>query len=253
MIKKMIIGNWKMNKNKKDIMNFLKKYSSFNKNQVNDKFDYCYGIASPFVYLDFINNLKDKELDLYAQNCHFEENGAYTGDISFKMLLDIGVNKSIIGHSEVRKFNYENDFIINKKLKILLKNNFQIVLCIGEDIDDFLNKKTQDKISLQLKNDCLDLGSIDDIHKNLIIAYEPIWAIGAGKSASLDIINNVVIFIRDQLKILFGNKEGEKIKILYGGSVNQKNAKEIINNQNIDGLLVGGASLDADIFFSLFD
>ena len=233
-----------MNNSKKEIDIFLKELSKV-------KSDYDYGLAIPFVYLDYFNKSKDKKTILAAQNCFHEANGAYTGEISLPMLKDIGVKFSIIGHSERREIFQESDDLINKKLLSLLKNNFTPILCIGESLKQRQENKTKEIIKKQIDLNLQNVNS-SDVNK-IIFAYEPIWAIGTGKTATSLQAQEACQFIRNYIESKYNKKIADKVRIQYGGSVKPDNIKEILNQEDIDGALVGGASLQIKDFIALLN
>ena len=192
-----------------------------------------------------LNILEGSNIKLGAQNVYPEDKGAYTGEISAPMLVSAFVDYCIIGHSERRSiFNESNEFI-NKKAKKLLENNIKPIICVGETLEERESGSMFDVVSKQLVK-CIEEISKEDMERNVVIAYEPIWAIGTGKTASSDDANKMCRFIRKAIEMKYGAKTAEKVRILYGGSVNPTNAKEILEMEDIDGALVGGASLKND-------
>jgi len=177
---------------------------------------------------------------LGAQNCYFKDNGAFTGEISLSMLLDCNVKYVIIGHSERRHIFYEDNNLINKKVVKVLESGIKPILCVGETIDQMNQGDAYKIIEEQLIS---GLNSIRSLN-NVLIAYEPVWAIGTGLTASSEKINEAHVFIRKILSRLFNKKESKKTPILYGGSVNSANANELISIDGVNGFLIGGASLD---------
>lgn len=241
MRKKLIVGNWKMNYTITEAESFVESI----KDKIN--VDYVDVVICPnFVSLNNISNvLEGTNIKLGAQNVYPEDKGAYTGEISAPMLVSAFVDYCIIGHSERRSiFNESNEFI-NKKAKKLLENNIKPIICVGETLEERESGKMFDVVSKQLL-ECIEDISKDEMEKNVIVAYEPIWAIGTGKTASSDDANKMCNFIRKSIEEKYGSKTAEKIRILYGGSVNPTNAKEILEMEDIDGALVGGASLKND-------
>ncbi|MGL5246508.1 MAG: triose-phosphate isomerase [Mycoplasmoidaceae bacterium] len=248
MRKKLIIGNWKMNKTKKEILDFVKDFQNEIKN-LNLNCDY--GVAPSSIYLDFTKEaFKDNnKIIISAQDAHFEEKGAFTGANSWSQLKDIGIKYSIIGHSERREMFGDTNTVVNKKITKLLQEKIVPILCVGESLEDRESGNANNVVSKQLEMALI--GIEEDKIKSLVIAYEPIWAIGTGKSATSQDAENMCCEIRTKIKCLFGEEIANKIIILYGGSVNDKNGKEYLSQENIDGALVGGASLDAKLFVSL--
>tara|TARA_Y100001970_G_C14180741_1_gene829694 strand:+ start:555 stop:1280 length:726 start_codon:yes stop_codon:yes gene_type:complete len=225
------IANWKLNGN----LSFIKEYiHSLNKNSSNTN---CVVICPPAIYL---NNFKDNTNHFYlgAQDISKFEKGAFTGEISAKSLTDFGVNFCIVGHSERRHYFNENDELVKEKALKLLENEIIPIICVGETLEEKKNNKTIDVITNQILNGIPP----ESNDKNTIIAYEPVWAIGSGLTPSIDEIDIVHKSIRDI------NKNINNYKIIYGGSVNSKNSKDIISLSNVDGALIGGASLKIDDF-----
>lgn len=244
--KKIIIGNWKMYKNIEETKNFLNEFNKLIKNK-NIKCDY--GIAASFTNLPLLKMNKDSSLIIAAQNCHYESIGAFTGEISIKMLADVAVSHVIIGHSERRMYFNETDETINKKLQSLFNANIIPILCCGETLSQYENKETNKIIKNQIK---LALANIkaENITK-LVIAYEPIWAIGTGKTATSQQAQTVCKMIREFISELYNKNISEQVRIQYGGSVKPDNINLILSEPDIDGALVGGASLMPQSFFDL--
>ncbi len=191
-------------------------------------------------------NAQGTNIKVGAQNMHFEESGAYTGEISGKMLKSIGVEYVIIGHSERRQYFAETDESVNKKIKAAFANGLKPIVCVGETLEEREEGKAIDVITRQTR---LALEGLDkDLVKNTIIAYEPIWAIGTGKTATSDDANESIKKIREEISKIYGNDIAECVIIQYGGSVKSTNAKELFTKSDIDGGLVGGASLNAEEF-----
>ncbi len=243
MRKSIIIGNWKMNKNYAEALKFVKIIDS-NCAKLNLEA----GIAAPYLYLNDLAKIS-KHLIVAAQNCFFEEKGAFTGEISINMLKDIKVTHVIIGHSERRTIFGESDELINKKNKAILEKGLIPIICCGETLDQYNKKKTLNVVHNQIK---LAFQGIDkSLASKAIIAYEPIWAIGTGKTATPEIAQNVCKEIRKKLIQIYDNQTADNIRIQYGGSVTPENVKTILIQEDIDGALVGGASLDENSFMKL--
>ncbi|BED91942.1 MAG: triose-phosphate isomerase [Candidatus Improbicoccus pseudotrichonymphae] len=242
LISKIIALNWKMNKNPEETLSFLSQAREFLKNKkVNNKI-----VISPtFLCLkDAINFVKSKNMDMsiFAQNCHWEDQGAFTGEISAKTLKDINTNGVILGHSE-RKSLGENEIIFNKKLKSALKFDLEVILCIGETETEYKNNETIDTINWQIK---FLLKDIDEKYRERItIAYEPIWSIGTSKTPKIEDIEKISTLIKNATKHIFE----EPLKTIYGGSVNTNNFAEILAINKLDGILIGAASLSINNFF----
>ena len=238
-----IAGNWKMNTTVNEAIKLV--------NEMCQELDMIASVdkivCPPFVSLAAIGGLiKGHSLKLGAQNVYFEEKGAYTGEISPLMLADL-CQFVIIGHSERRQYFTETGEVINKKIKAALKVGLKPILCVGERLEDNETGKTEDVITGQVK---AALSGID-YSDTLMIAYEPIWAIGTGKAATGAQANETIGLIRCTFTALYGEKMGQNIRILYGGSVTPVNATEFMTQPEIDGALVGGASLKADQFMNI--
>jgi triosephosphate isomerase len=247
MRKPIIGGNWKMNLGTpKESKLMVKKLIPLVKNIRN--IDIV--IAAPFTVLTTLRGiLKKTNIKLGAQNMYFEENGAYTGEISPKFLKDIGIEYVILGHSERRDLFDESDELINRKLKKAISLDLKPIVCIGEHLKEREEGQTKEIIEYQFNETFKGL-SKQEILKS-VIAYEPIWAIGTGKTATPEQAEEIHIFIRELLKIKFDIETADNLRIQYGGSINPNNAKELFNKENIDGGLVGGASLRSDSFFKI--
>ncbi len=232
------VANFKMNKNRYETISYLKKLSFLNKIKSKTNLIVC----PPYTSL----TESIKNISLGVQNINSNTNGAYTGEISAEMVCDFDVQYVILGHSERREFFNENDNEINKKIKIALKYNLKPILCVGENLNQRKNNQVLKILEQQLS---ISLDNID-IKSNIVIAYEPVWAIGTGETASTDLITETHNMIRKILNDI--GFDGEKISILYGGSVNRNNAKDLIALKDVDGFLIGGASLDVNHFYDIF-
>ena len=208
------------------------------------------GIAPTFLCLDIIKKSSSEKLMVFAQNVHFDEKGPFTGEISPEMLKSINIDGSIIGHSERRAYNNETSLDCNKKIKRLLKNGLIPIYCVGETEREYEEGKTKNVIKTQIEEGLKNL-SLTEMEK-IIVAYEPIWSIGTGKNASSEIAESVCKFIREQIGLIACGSE-EKVRVLYGGSVKPNNIKKYLSQNNIDGALVGGASLDVNSFSEMID
>ena len=189
---------------------------------------------------------QNTNIKIGAQNMHWEEKGAYTGEVSGKMLKSIGVEYVIIGHSERRQYFAETDETVNKKIKAAFENELKPIVCVGETLEERESGKTEEIITAQTRL-ALDGLSKEQV-ENTIIAYEPIWAIGTGKTATSEDANNSIKAIRKEIEKIYGKDVSENVIIQYGGSVKSTNAKELFNTSDIDGALVGGASLKVEEF-----
>ena len=239
----LIAGNWKMNTTVGEAIELVKTMrKELDKISSVDKV-----ICPPFVSLATIRELlKKSSIKLGAQNLYFAEKGAYTGEISPLMLADL-CEFVIIGHSERRQHFNEAGELVNQKIAAALKVSLKPILCIGERLEENEAGKTEEVVAEQLNS---SLAGIDDLN-GLLIAYEPVWAIGTGKAATGEQANETISFIRRNVAKLYDDKIAEEIRILYGGSVNSANAAEFMQQPEIDGALVGGASLKANEFLSI--
>lgn len=245
MRKKIIAGNWKMNNTISQAEDFVA--SIIDRINVSDR---EVVICPSFVCLDTVYNvIENTNVKLGAQNVYFEEKGAYTGEISADMLVSCFVDYTIIGHSERRNIFSETDEMINKKAKTLLTRDIKPIICVGETLEQREQNKHFDFVKSQVINALKDIDE-KSVAEKIVIAYEPIWAIGTGKTATAEQANEMCKFIRDTISELYSKKVADKIRIQYGGSVNAKNASQILNMPDIDGTLVGGASLK-DEFVSI--
>lgn len=243
MRKIIIAGNWKMNKTIGEAISLVKELRKL----VKDFGDREIIVCPPFTSLAAIGaELKGSNIELGSQNMHFEEKGAFTGEISSLMLKEIGVEYVILGHSERRHVFNEGDELINKKIKSALENKLKPIFCVGETLKEKEKDRTKQVVEEQINNGLKDVKKKE--MKEMVIAYEPVWAIGTGKNATPEQAEEIHLFIRKLLGDVFDSKIGEGISILYGGSVKPGNIKELIAKDNIDGVLVGGASLDAKSF-----
>lgn len=246
MRKKLLFGNWKMNKTSKEAEDFG--VESIQLLEFANKKNVEIGIAPSFLSLATLIKANPK-LNVASQNCHFESHGAFTGEISIPMLKEIGVSWSIIGHSERRLYNNETSKICNKKIVSLLINNMTPIYCVGETLEEFESGKTKEVVKKQINEGLANLS--DEDASKIVIAYEPVWAIGTGKNASSEIAESVCAYIRKLLKDMFSESVSETVRILYGGSVKPNNIKAYLENPDVDGALVGGASLTASSFKEL--
>lgn len=206
------------------------------------------GVAPTFLSLATVKANASKDMIVAAQNCHFKESGAFTGEISIPMLKELGIDWCLIGHSERRTYDNETNEKCNLKIKALIANDMVPLYCVGETLEEFEAGRTKEVVGAQVREGLKELTS--EQVKDLVIAYEPVWSIGTGKNASSQIAQDICSFIRDILKEMFG-KVSEDIRILYGGSVKPVNVKEYLSCPDVDGALVGGASLKKESFEEL--
>jgi len=248
MKRKILVGNWKMNKTIAETIDFV--------NKVNDKAlkvaneELILGIAPSYICLPVLRKLGTGFI-CFAQNVHFADNGAFTGEVSPLMLKEIGVNASIVGHSERRQYFGETNETCNKKMLALEKHGFNSLYCVGETLQEYEEGLTKEVVKKQI------LDGIEGLSKeyisNLTIAYEPVWSIGTGKNATKEIASEICGFISDVISEKYGKEIGDSVYVLYGGSVKPDNVKDYVNDENIDGALVGGASLKAESFLEMIN
>lgn len=243
MRKPIIIGNWKMNKTINETLAFLSQVDQQCSNLQVEA-----GIGVPFLSLQQAQK-NANNLIIAAQNCHYEDNGAFSGEISIAMLKEIAITHVIIGHSERREMFNETDQTVNLKVKKLLANNMIPIICCGETLTQYENNETNQVVESQIEKALQDI-SANNVEK-VIIAYEPIWAIGTGKTATAQIVENVCNIIRTKISQIYDQNTAQMVRIQYGGSVKPDNIKELLSQPNIDGALVGGASLNAESFLGL--
>ncbi|NLM04315.1 MAG: triose-phosphate isomerase [Clostridiales bacterium] len=242
-----IAGNWKMNKTTAEAIELV----NVLKEGMGDT-DVKVVICCPYTVLATVKKaVEGTNIKLGAQNMHWEDSGAYTGEISADMLKEQGVEYVIIGHSERRQYFNETDETVNKKVKKALEKALIPILCVGESLEERETDKTFDVVKEQVLKALEDVEASD--MKNIVIAYEPIWAIGTGKTATPEQANEVIAYIRNVLKEKYGEEISEIVPIQYGGSVKANNATEIMNQSDIDGALVGGDSLKAESFLGIIN
>lgn len=242
---KIVAGNWKMNKNLTETEKLLAELSA----KLPDT-DAEVMVAPTYVNLPgAVHVMESSKIEVIAQNMHYEESGAFTGEISADMLLNIGVDTVIIGHSERRAYFAESDAILSKKVLTALKNGMRIVFCFGEELQDRKSGNHFKLVESQLKNVLFNLEPA--AWTNIVLAYEPVWAIGTGETASPEQAQEMHAFIRKTISEAFDTAIATNVTILYGGSVKPNNAEEIFSKPDVDGGLIGGASLVADDFIAI--
>lgn len=240
-----IAGNWKMHNTIEEAVKLVEELKPMVKDAK------CEVVVCPtFVCLHAVKTaVEGTNIKVGAQNMHFEEKGAFTGEVSPVMLENMGIDYIIIGHSERRQYFNETDETINKKIRAAFEHNLIPILCVGETLDERENGITEEVIAKQVK---LDLASISGkLVENMVIAYEPIWAIGTGKTATSEEANETIAFIRGIVSNLYGKDVADKVRIQYGGSVKPSTINEQMSMSDIDGALVGGASLKAEDFAAI--
>ena len=244
MRKKVVAGNWKMNMLPNEAIELIDKLAPMVKNSKDEVI-----ICVPFVDLFYaLLSAQETNIHVGAQNVFYEDKGTYTGEVSAPMLKCINTEYVIIGHSERRKYFNETDEIVNKKVKKALEHDLKPIVCVGETLEEKEAGKTIDIITSQVEKALAGLTTAD--LNNIIVAYEPIWAIGTGKTATKEDAENSIKAIREKINSIFGTDD---VTILYGGSVKPENAKDLFSMPDIDGALVGGASLKADSFAGIVD
>lgn len=245
MRQQIVAGNWKMNNDlaqTESLITELKKIKKTSNAKVM--------VAPTFTNLfRAFDALRTSDIEVIAQNMHFAENGAYTGEISASMLKSVGVNTVILGHSERRAYFNETDDMLAKKADAALANNMRVIFCFGEELADRKSGNHEHVVESQIKNGLLHLEA--SAFKNIVLAYEPVWAIGTGETASPEQAQDMHAFIRKTLSNKYGKVVADAVSILYGGSVKPNNAQEIFSKPDVDGGLIGGAALNATDFFAI--
>lgn len=246
--KTIIAGNWKMNLNAEEAKKFITQLKS-----KASQAKWCdVVLCVPFLQIPAaVRAAKHTKIAIGAQNCHFEENGAYTGEISCKMLAEAGVKYVIIGHSERRRDNNETDTTVNKKVLAALQAGLRPIICVGETLEMRDNDVTLDVVRMQVKTALR--GVMHDQIRRVTIAYEPIWAIGTGYTATSEQAGEVCEAIRDVVRQLYGARLARAVSVLYGGSMNTANAAELLAQPDVDGGLIGGASLKTESFEKIIE
>ncbi|HLQ98078.1 MAG TPA: triose-phosphate isomerase [Candidatus Dormibacteraeota bacterium] len=248
MRKKVIAGNWKMNKVSSEVNQFIDEVVK----QVPTSDQVEAIVCAPFPYLaSLVEKAKGSNVKISAQNMHFEEKGAFTGEVSPVMLKDIGVSHVVLGHSERREYFAETDETVNKKVHAAFAHELTPIVCVGESLEQREANETMDHVETQVKKAIEGL-SADQVAET-IIAYEPIWAIGTGKTASNEQANEVCTHVRNVIKNVVSEDVAEQVVIQYGGSVNPDNISALLEQSDIDGGLVGGASLEPESFLKLVE
>ena len=245
MRKQIVAGNWKMNNDLSQTESLIEALKSQEKTTNAEVM-----VAPTFTNLLQANTaLKSSSIEVIAQNMHFAENGAYTGEISASMLKSVGIQTVILGHSERRAYFNETDESLAKKVDAALANNLRIIFCFGEELADRKSGNEENIVENQIKNALFHLEA--SAFKNIVLAYEPVWAIGTGETASPEQAQDMHAFIRKTLANKYGNDVANQTSILYGGSCKPNNAQEIFSKPDVDGGLIGGAALNANDFFAI--
>lgn len=247
MRRKLLFGNWKMNKTQAEAKAFALESEALRTFAESKKVDI--GVAPVYLGLETVKSA-NPNLCVAAQNVHFEDHGAFTGEISIPMLKEIGIDWVIIGHSERRTYFGETNETCNKKLLALQANNMTPIYCVGETLAEFEAGDTKKVIKEQVEKGLAGLNK--EFVNSMVIAYEPVWSIGTGKNASKEIAEDICGYIRELVKEMFGDVS-ENVRILYGGSVKPENVHDYLLQTNVDGALVGGASLKVESFKQLIE
>ena len=242
MRKKIVAGNWKMNNSLNETINLINDLK-----QNIGRTDVKIMISPSFPFLKTaVDKLKDVNIEVVAQNINDNKSGAFTGEVSIDMLKSIGVDSTLIGHSERRAYYYEDDELLLKKINIALEFNMNVIFCFGEELKDRKSNSHFQVVKSQLDNTVMKLDSKS--WNKLVLAYEPVWAIGTGETASADQAQEIHEFVRNHISEKFNNDIANNVSILYGGSVKPSNAVEIFSKNDVDGGLIGGAALNASDF-----
>ncbi len=250
MRKKIVAGNWKMNKTLQEGIELAKEVNS--KVKAANAKDVTVVIGTPFIHLAEVNKIVDPAvIGVSAQNCATEASGAYTGEVSAAMVASTGSQYVILGHSERRSYYGETDAILMKKVERALENNLEIIFCVGEVLAEREAGKHFEVVASQLLNVVFNLTAEQFAH--VVIAYEPVWAIGTGKTATSAQAEEIHTFIRKAIADRYNQEVADNTSILYGGSCNAKNADELFSQPDVDGGLIGGASLKADDFLAIIN
>ncbi|WP_418603028.1 triose-phosphate isomerase [Hwangdonia sp.] len=245
MRKQIVAGNWKMNNDLSQTETLITALKAQNKTT---NAEVMIAPAATNLWQAY-NSLRDFNIEVIGQNMHFAESGAYTGEISASMLKSVGVKTVILGHSERRAYFNETDETLAKKVDTALANNMRVIFCFGEELADRKSNNQEHVVENQIKNALFHLDA--DAFKNVVLAYEPVWAIGTGETASPEQAQDMHAYIRKTLANKYGNDLANSVSILYGGSCKPNNAKEIFSKPDVDGGLIGGAALNADDFFAI--
>ena len=246
MRKKIIAGNWKMNKTVGEAVALIEGL----KLELADSVEVEAVVCPPFTALKTISDeIADTQIKLGCQNMSSEDDGAYTGEISHTMLKELFVKYVILGHSERREYYKETDFWVNKKVKKALEKNLRPIVCVGEKLEDREAGNTEKVVEEQVRGSLADITA--EQFENVVVAYEPVWAIGTGKTATSEQAQEVHAFIRGIIADMVGQEAADGLRIQYGGSMKPANAKELLSQPDIDGGLIGGAALDARSFIDI--
>ncbi len=248
--KKFLMGNWKMNHTIAEANAFCEDVKNAGLVKIARSKGVMIGVAPSYLALQSVRK-HAHSLIVASQDAHYADHGAYTSSVSIPMLKEIGIDWSIIGHSEKRTYEGETSFTCNRKIKALVANKFHVVYCVGETAKEYDEHITKDVIREQITTGLMGLTKEDMPY--IVIAYEPVWSIGTGKNASVEIAEDICSYIRGLINDLFGKIAAQKVQILYGGSVKPENVHAYLGAEDVDGALVGGASLKSDSFKALLE
>ncbi len=244
--RKLLLGNWKMNHTIAESKEFCSHSADMIKLAAEKGIDI--GVAPSYLSLQTVKENAGNMI-VAAQDCHFANHGAYTGFVSIPMIKELGIDWCLVGHSERRLYAAETSLTCNRKIKALIENKMTVVYCVGESLADFESGRTKSIVKEQLLIGLMDIAKEDT--DKIVVAYEPVWSIGTGKNASVEITEDICGYIRKLLADMFGQEKADTIRVLYGGSVKPVNVNEYMKAPDIDGALVGGASLAPDSFAEL--
>ncbi|HCY68351.1 MAG TPA: triose-phosphate isomerase [Firmicutes bacterium] len=244
--RKLLLGNWKMNHTIAESKEFCSHSADMIKLAAEKGIDI--GVAPSYLSLQTVKENAGNMI-VAAQDCHFADHGAYTGFVSIPMIKELGIDWCLVGHSERRLYAAETSLTCNRKIKALIENKMIVVYCVGESLADFESGRTKSIVKEQLLIGLMDIAKEDT--DKIVVAYEPVWSIGTGKNASVEIAEDICGYIRKLLADMFGQEKADTIRVLYGGSVKPVNVNEYMKAPDIDGALVGGASLAPDSFAEL--
>ncbi|MDB4014608.1 triose-phosphate isomerase [Flavobacteriaceae bacterium] len=245
MRKKIVAGNWKMNNGLSETIELI---NDLKQNLSNSDVKVMIAPSYPFLKIA-VDQVGDGSIEVVSQNINDNKSGAYTGEVSIYMLNSIGVNTTLIGHSERRAYYNEDDALLLKKINLALESNMNIIFCFGEELKDRKSNTYFDIVKSQLENTVMKLES--NAWKNIVLAYEPVWAIGTGETASAEQAQEIHEFVRNCISENFNLEIADNVSIIYGGSVKPSNAVEIFNKKDVDGGLIGGAALKANDFVEI--
>lgn len=248
--KKFLMGNWKMNHTIAEADAFCNDVKEAGLVRLARKKGVMIGVAPSYLALQTVSKHAHGMI-VASQDAHYADHGAYTSSVSIPMLKEIKVEWALIGHSEKRQYEGETDFDCNRKIKALVANEMNVIYCVGESAKEYDEGLTKDIIRAQVTTGLMGLTKEDMAH--VVIAYEPVWSIGTGKNASAEIAEDICGFIREIVNDLFGKVASQKVLVLYGGSVKPENIHGYLDMENVDGALVGGASLKSDSFAKLLE